>query len=170
MLDTVFPIERLEGGKPHHLTLEADAHARTAIAERFSWLELSSLKAEIMMKKIAAGAYHVSGHIEAHIIQNCRLTGEAVPERLVITVDERFVEAVQTHDVMEIDPLATSVDIIEGNMLPLGEMIAQLTGLEASLWPETKDAQNERTIKEELHSADDKIKPFASLAELKKKI
>ena len=170
MLDTVFPIDRLEGGKPHRLTLEANDEARAIIAERFSWRELSSLKAELTLKKIATGAYQVSGHIDAHIIQTCRLTGQAVPEALAITVDERFMEAPQTHDATEIDPLATSVDTLEGNALPIGEMIAQLTGLEASLWPQIENAQNEMSAKEETLSADDKIKPFASLAELKKKI
>ena len=170
MIDTVIKCDQLASGKPLVLSLEATRSDCTTLAERFNWIDVSSLMAEIKLKAIAKDAFHVSGKIEAAIIQRCRVTESPVPESLMISVDERFVILDDAHDAdaeaeAEIDPLAMSVEAIENNEIQLGEVIAQLVGLEASPWPRDA-AADQHLSRDEI----DPTNPFASLAELKKKL
>lgn len=165
MIDTNVHCDQLASGKPLVLNLEAGRNDCEALAERFDWVDVSMLSAEIKIKAIAKDAYHVSGKIEAAIIQQCRVTENPVPESIIVTVDERFAVIEEENLDAEIDPMAMSVESIDNNEIPVGEMIAQLVGLEASLWPRDSAADD--------HSArhiEDPTNPFASLAELKKKL
>ncbi len=160
MIDKSVNINVLLTGQPLRLSLAADDSDCKTLAERFGWLDVASLTAELKLKAIAKGAYHVSGRIDAKLSQACRLSGDAVEEVLTITVDERFIET--GDDDAEIDPMAMSVEVLEGDAIPIGEMIAQLVGLEASAWPQSPDADTGQY-------QDISISPFASLAQLKKR-
>ncbi len=161
MIDKSVSIDNLLTGRPLQLSLAAAATDCKILAERFGWLDVVSLTAELKLKAIAKGAYHVSGRIDAKLSQACRLSGHAVEEVLTITVDERFVEGGDDDDA-EIDPMAVSVEVLEGGDIPIGEMIAQLVGLEASAWPQSPDADRGQF-------QDISTSPFASLAQLKKR-
>ena len=167
MLDTVVSIDRLSSGKPLVLSFTATREECEHLANRFDWMDVSSLTASIKLKAIANGAFHASGVIECAIIQRCGLTDRPVPESLFIEVNERF--AIITDDEREgkaeIDPMAVSVEAIENNEIPVGEMIAQLVGIEATPWP--RDPEAESLV---INPKDDPTNPFASLAELKKKL
>ena len=165
MIDNVVKCDVLASGKPLVLKLQAKPKDCSNLASRFDWIDVSSLKAELRLKAIAKDAYHVSGKIEAAIIQKCRVTENPVPESMIITVDERFVLIEEDDNEAEIDPLAMSVEAIENDEIPVGEMIAQLVGLEASAWPRDT-AADEHMLRDELAPTN----PFASLAELKKKL
>ena len=165
MMSLTVNIDELASGKPKVLKLEADQADREALAARFDWINVSALTAEIKLKAIAKDAYHVSGQIECGIIQRCRVTENPVPESLLVTVDERFAIIEEEDEEAEIDPMAMSVEAIENNEIPVGEMIAQLVGLEASPWP--RDAAADEYMKRD---EIDPTNPFASLAELKKKL
>lgn len=165
MLTLTVHCDQLASGKPLVLNLEAEQGDRSALAARFDWIDVSSLTAEIKLKAIAKDAYHVSGQIACGIIQRCRVTENPVPESLMVTVDERFAIIEDQGEEAEIDPMAMTVEAIENNEIPVGEMIAQLVGLEASTWP--RDAAADDYLKtDEI----DPTNPFASLAELKKKL
>lgn len=165
MIDTEISLDQLVSGKPLVLTLSADRPTCEAIAQRFDWIEVCSLTAEIKLKAIANDAYHASGQIEAAIIQRCRISENPVPESLSITVNERFAAIDEEDEEAEIDPMAVSVEALMGDKIPVGEMIAQLVGIEATPWPRDPSAEN-RVLSPE----DDQTNPFASLAEFKKKL
>ena len=165
MLNTVVSIDQLSSGKPLVLDLSGERQDCLDLAERFDWIDVSSLSATIKLKAIANQAFHASGHIEAAIIQRCRITERPVPEALYIDVNERFAVIDMDEEEAEIDPMAVSVEAVINNEIHLGEMIAQLVGLEASPWP--RDAEAEPFM---LSPENDPTKPFASLAELKKKL
>ena len=151
---------------PWCLSLKLIAVIVNTLAARFDWIDVANLSAEIKLKAIAKDAFHVSGQIECAIIQRCRVTENPVPESLLIKVDERFaiVEEEKTEEA-EIDPMAMTVEAIKNEEIPLGEMIAQLVGIEASPWP--RDAAADEYMKRD---EIDPTNPFASLAELKKKL
>jgi len=90
-----------------------------------------------------------------------------VPEALYIDVNERFavIDDDGNDGEAEIDPMAVSVEAIQNNEIPVGEMIAQLVGIEATPWP--RDPEAEGLV---INPQDDPTNPFASLAELKKKL
>ncbi len=160
MIDKCVNIDVLLGGRPLLLSLAADDLDCKILAERFGWLSVASLTADLKLKAIAKGAYHVSGKIDAKISHACRFSGNPVEEVLSIEVNERFIETGDDNE--EIDPMAVSVEILESDEIPIGEMIAQLAGLEASAWPQSESADTGQF-------QDILISPFASLAQLKKK-
>lgn len=166
MLETSLSVESLQQGKPATLSLMADRQACAALAERFGWVEVCSLTAELKAKMVADRTCDVSGKIEAAIIQRCRVTGNPVPESLSIKVHERFAGFDSTEEEAEIDPMAVSVEVIDDGLIPIGEMIAQLVGLEASPWPRDPEAEGFVTA----DTMPDPSHPFASLAEWKKKL
>lgn len=163
MLEKTIKCDHLAADKPMRLKLKASPEECKALAERFDWQNLSSLVAELEIQTIAKDAYHVSGQIEAAIIHKCRVTENPVSENITISVDERF--ALLDEAEVEIDPLALSVESIENSEIPLGEMIAQLVGLEAEAWPRAVEADDYLSRHESAA-----INPFASLAQLKKKV
>jgi len=167
MLDTVISIDSLSSGKPLVLSLTASREDCEELANRFDWMDVSSLTATIKLKAIANGAFHASGVIECAIIQRCGLTDRPVPEALYIDVNERFavIDDDDNDGEAEIDPMAVSVEAIQNNEIPVGEMIAQLVGIEATPWP--RDPEAESLV---INPQDDPTNPFASLAELKKKL
>jgi uncharacterized metal-binding protein YceD (DUF177 family) len=169
MLDTEISIDELASGKPLMVNLAAGRGACEEMAQRFGWIDVCTLTAEIKLKSIADGAYHASGQVDAAIIQHCRITGNPVAESIRVEVDERFttiseVRGNETKGEMEIDPLAVSVEILEGGRIPVGEMVAQLVGLEATPWPRDPAAESQGLLPQ-----DDFKNQFASLAELKRK-
>ena len=165
MLDKVVSVDQLASGKPLVLTMTADRATCEELARRFDWIEVCTLTAEIKLKAIANGAYHASGQVNAAIIQRCRLTENPVPESLVVEVNERFAAIDEEDEEAEIDPMAVSVEALDGDQIPVGEMIAQLVGIEATPWPRDPAAES-RVLSPE----NDPTNPFASLAELKKKL
>ena len=165
MLTTVVSIDQLSSGKPLNLDLVGARKDCLDLAQRFGWIDVSSLTASIKLKAIAKQAFHASGKIEAAIIQECRITEKPVPESLYIDINERFAVLDIDENEAEIDPMAVSVEAIENNEIQIGEMIAQLVGLEASPWPRDSEAEPFSISPE-----NDPTKPFASLAELKKKL
>ena len=92
MFDTIIPAAQFDRGKPIKMKLSADQEACSALAERFSWIEVCSVETSLVIRKIADGAYLVSGQIEAAIIQRCRLSDNPVPESILIDVEERFAD------------------------------------------------------------------------------
>ena len=166
MLSETISAEQLDQGKPVSWVREADRQSCDHLAERFGWVDVCSLKVELKLKSVAKTAYQVTGKIEAAIIQSGRLSGNPVPEALLIEVNERFADLAQEDGDTEIDPMAVSVEALEDGLIPVGEMVAQLVGLEATPWP--RDA----AISDESNrlSDGDSAHPFASLAQLKKNL
>ncbi len=165
MLEFEISIDQLVSGKPLVVTLSADDDARARLAKRFDWVEVSALTAEIKLKSIANDAYHASGEVNAAIVQRCRVTELAVAEKIIIVINERFADLSEESDEAEIDPMAMTVEALIGNTIPVGEMIAQLVGLEANPWPRHVSA-----VCDAVPPQQDKTNPFASLAQLKKKL
>ena len=165
MLDLAVRVENLDRRRPLALDLRAEPQDCAALAERFGWMEVRSLEASLEVKPVAGRAYEITGEIGAEIVQRCRVTGNPVPETVAIEVRERFVAAPAEDGVAEIDPTAVSVEVIEGGVIPVGEMVAQLVGLEAVAWPRDPEAAGFTA----LDRAPDQAHPLASLAEWKKK-
>ena len=161
MLDTKIETQSLNIGEPINLILKAKPKECKTLALRFNWESVQKLEARLKVEAIAAQSYDVTGTISAAITQLCRVTGEPISANLNIKVHERFTD---NPEPSAIDPLAISVEITEDDTIPLGEMVAQLVGLEASPWPRGGGSDDTLT-----HSTGEIAHPFASLAEWKEK-
>ena len=58
--------------------LEADEAARVGLAERFGFLAVDRLVADLRIKRAAKGAWDVRGKLQAEIVQACVVTGAPV--------------------------------------------------------------------------------------------
>ena len=163
MLDTKIETSALNIGEPLEVTLKAKPKDCKTLAGRFNWESVKKLEARLKVEAIAPQAYDVTGTISASITQLCRVSGEPISASLNIKVHERFAD---TPEPPEIDPLAISVEITEDDTIPLGEMIAQLVGIEASPWPRAPRSSDDASV---THSTGEIAHPFASLAEWKEK-
>ena len=169
MLDETLAIRDLGGGRPVTLELLAPEADRARLAERFDWVEVRRLAARLEAAAVAADTYDVTGRIEAAIVQRCRVTGNPVPEDLAVDVHERFLAAAGEAAAPEIDPLAVSVEVVRGGAIPVGEMVAQLVGLEAAAWPRAPAAAPGAAGGTKAGGTPDPGHPFASLAGMRKR-
>lgn len=164
MFETTVATNQLDDGKPLVISRSASLEDKQYLAKRFDWIEACSIDINLELKLIAEGVYRVSGRIEAAIIQRCRLSGNPVPESFIVTVEERFADLSLIDETGAVDPMAVTLEPLQDDAIPLGEMIAQLVALEASSWPRDPEADSQALLR----SRDDDAHPFASLAELKK--
>ncbi len=132
-------------GEP--VSIEADASERAALARRFSLPGIDRLRAEIVLDQLGA-VIRVNGTLEAAIRQSCAISGEDFPARIEEAIDLRFVPegildpAVDEDAELEIELHADDCDEIEysGDMIDLGEAIAQTLGLAIDPYAEGPNA------------------------------
>ena len=86
-------------------------------------------------------------------------------EKLDITLEERYVlQNEQEGHIAEIDVDAANVEVLETNILQVGELIAQTIGVEAESFPKQKN-----TPEVHVFGGDNNDEhPFAKLSRLKK--
>lgn len=114
-----------------------------ALAKRFDWLAVESLKGKARLTRVAGGV-HAVGQLSARIIQACAATGEPVPENIEEPFDLRFVEQLDTSDAEEIELDEGDLDTlpIEGGAIDLGEEAAQTLALAADPYPRCADSDD----------------------------
>ena len=140
--------------------LEADEAERASLAERFGFLSVNSLVADLRVKRAAKGAWDVRGKMQAEIEQACVVTGEPVSESVDFDIEERYVLAAVPEDEIVVD-LDDAEPLVNG-CIDLGEMVSQMLALSVSAWPRSEGAPETFQAGEE-----DRTHPFASLSSLK---
>lgn len=149
--------------------LEATEAERAALAARFGILEISSLRASLRLRQEAGGAVRVRGHLTADVVQACVVTLEPVPQHIEEPVDLRFLhEGAEPED----DPDGPDEILTEGEVLELGEAIAEQLSLALDPYPRVPGAELELPHEEEEDEPEEapaRPNPFAKLAALKGK-
>ena len=157
--------------------IEANSEQQKELVNRFKILELSDLQAKLSVSydKHQKGVV-VSGNLKADLVQQCVVTLGPVPEK----IDEEFElllvspeqAAVLDEEELYADPEAPDYDAIEGNIVPLGEVVAQTLSVMMNPYPRVAGAEvkpvagSNFTANEEVGK---KPTPFAALAELRDK-
>lgn len=128
-----------------HKTVTLDVRANKeeceALAQRFNILEVVDLNAYVTISSGGkADLFKVEGDLSAHVVQECCVTLSPVPER----VEDSFSEVLTTSeallkpaDEMDEDP-NQPVDLIRGDRLELGEIIAQWLALALNPYPRSE--------------------------------
>ena len=140
--------------------LEVDAAARAGLADRFGFLSVDNLVADLRIKRAAKGAWDVRGKLQAGITQACVVTGAPVSESVDFDIEERYVLAAVPMDEVVVD-LDDAEPLVNG-CIDLGEMVAQMLALSVSHWPRSEGAPETFQAGKE-----DSAHPFASLSSLK---
>ncbi|MBC9175509.1 YceD family protein [Pseudoroseomonas ludipueritiae] len=149
--------------------LEATEAERAALADRFGILEIGSLRASLRLRVEAGGAVRVRGQLTADVVQACVVTLEPVPQHIEEPVDLRFLpEGAESEE----DPDGPDEIPTEGEVLELGEAIAEQLSLALDPYPRAPGAKLELDLLEEEEEPEEepaRPNPFAKLSALKGK-
>lgn len=122
------------GGHSRQQAIEADAGERAALATRFGLLELGALTATLALRR-EAGGIHVTGQIHGSGEQACVATGEPVPFLLTERVNLKLTETAPEGDEIELAEPDLDTEILEGDIIDLGEIAAQALALALDPYP-----------------------------------
>ncbi len=121
-------------------TVTATATERAALAARFDLLALDELTATLTLHRDARGI-RIGGPLHASGAQACVVTAEPVPFRLTEPVDLIFSDsAVPEGDEVELSDLDLDILPLDGDLLDVGEAVAQSLGLALEPYPRVPDA------------------------------
>ena len=165
-LDKKIDLLVVESGEPS-LTLfgELDDAGCRYVQERFNFINVSGVIINADIKKISKDCWELSGNLFAEVTQVCVVTGQPVQEKLDIILEERYVLPKNRDEYnTEIDVNSVNVEVLETNILEVGELIAQIIGVEADSFPKQKNTPGSQIFGNE----DRNEHPFAKLASLKK--
>ncbi|MDF1790654.1 MAG: DUF177 domain-containing protein [Thalassobaculaceae bacterium] len=173
MLVAPIPVARI-GQQRKAITFEADATARSALAQRFGLIELPSFSAEATLRRRRdTGWIELKGTLQARVVQECVVTLEPVIGEVEAVIDELFDDSRDTDGTeVDLDPIAEDPEPLESDELDVGEIIAQVLSLAIDPYPRAPGAPAPESSDE--GSAVDvdgqegaKASPFAALALLK---
>lgn len=156
-----------------NIHIAADAEQRDALAKRFELDSLDSLEANVALSRDARGVF-VEGRFTTKLVQYCIATGDPVPVEMDEKVAIRFVSEPVLGEDAEIELGADDCDTMfhDGQVVDIGEAIAQSMGLSLDPYPRSPDA--EKKLKEAgvvtEEQAHEESGPFSALAALKGKL
>lgn len=172
--------------KGRYIDVIATAEERAAIAERLSIPELKSLEGQICVQPRMGREITVEGSIRADVVLSCVVTGADLAQTLEIDIQRRFSEEADFGDVTDMDsddfdPNADDRDPIIDGKIDVGEVVVEELALQIPPYPRTPGtdfvdvaAAPKGTLKGANAPIEDETntpeKPFAALAELKKKM
>jgi uncharacterized metal-binding protein YceD (DUF177 family) len=179
-LERMVDLERM-GPVGVALEIAASDSERAALARRFGFLGLPVFSARVTIDRRPGGQVVVEGRLRGKIVQACILTLDPVTQEL----DEAFRIVFKQDLTEERDPesgealVNAQVDAPEplpGNMLDVGEIVAEQLLLAADPYPRRPGAKLEDVLPKPrsgagrpIRGADQRRHPFASLAALRDK-
>lgn len=149
--------------------IAADGAEREALARRFGLAALDRLEADYSIVEEEGGVV-ARGRLRAELAQPCVATGVPVPEQIDTDFALRFViegEALPEGTELELD--AQDIDIIgyDGQMIDMGEAVAETMALAMTPYPRAPDA--DAYLKQAGVLSEEQASPFAALLSLKGK-
>lgn len=151
------------------VTISADPAEREALARRFNLLGLERLDADYGLTEEASGIV-ARGHVRAQLTQPCVATGLPVPESIDTDFLLRFVResgADAAEEELEIDSDDCDVISFDGQVIDMGEAVAETVALAMTPYPRSPDA--DRHLREAGVLTEEQASPFAALLSLKDK-
>jgi len=138
-----------------HEKISADAKECAALAKRLMLPAVHAVSAVLLVKPWRGGGYKVTGDVRADIEQESVISLETFRSDVVFPVERYFL----SHGRVESDD---DVDVIEGGVIDLGEVVAETLGLELDPYPR-KPGEAFQSAGEEEPTPVIKLSPFAAL-------
>jgi uncharacterized metal-binding protein YceD (DUF177 family) len=141
----------------------------SALAKRFGLAVLGQLSASATLHHGAHGV-DAKGWAKARGDQICVVTGEPIPFKINESFSIRFIAAGDPSGEEELELSEADLDVVEhdGNVIDLGEAVAQTLGLSLDPFPRGPNA--EARLKEAGVIDEGAAGPFGALAALKEKL
>ena len=157
------------GGKMRSIHLSADAFQRAALAKRFDLAELDRLDADLTMTTEGTDIF-ATGELNAILAQICVATNVPVPVTISEPISIRFISEPRVDEEAEFELAAEDCDVIfhDGQLIDLGEAVAQSLGLALDPYPRSPNA--DALLKAAGVKGEDEAGPFGVLASLKEKL
>jgi uncharacterized metal-binding protein YceD (DUF177 family) len=131
------------GEAPRTIAIEAEAAERAALAERFGYLAIESLSADVALAR-KGEAVIACGALRAALTQACVASGEPVDER----VDAPFEVEFRPHptvagpeEEIELGSAELDVAFYEGAQIDVGEAVAETLSLSVEPYPRSAAAE-----------------------------
>jgi uncharacterized metal-binding protein YceD (DUF177 family) len=151
-----------------HREIEADAHARAAMAETAGVREISSVRAVFDLSHRSGGRVHVAGRVQAKVGQTCVVTLEPIENEIDEEVDLIFAPADEIAPQIDADAddgesaVAEPPEPIQNGMIDLGRLATDVVYLAIDPYPRKQGAMFEPP----LTTVDPEDHPFAALKAL----
>ncbi len=152
-------------GEGRSYDISATGEERAALARRFDLLTLERLDAQVRLVPLAGGFYRLTADIDAELIQACVATLEPVPSRLQESFSLLY-GPVDAGSEIVLDAGAETVEPFEGDVIDIGEAVAQQLSLALDPFPHASEAEPANAIIFE--GSPDIDSPFAVLSKLRK--
>lgn len=177
-IERIVDLDRMgQGGAA--LEIVASDSERAALAKRFGFLGLPALSARVTVDRRLGGQIVVEGRLRGRIVQACVLTLDPVNQEL----DDAFRIVFKKDLTDDRDPesgdavLSAQADAPEpltGNMLDVGEIVAEQLSLAADPYPRRPGAKLEDVLPKPRNTGrrgppDQRRHPFAGLSALRDK-
>ena len=181
-IERIVDLDRM-GPNGAALEIVASDSERAALAKRFGFLDLPAFSARVSVDRRLGGQVVVEGRLRGRLVQACVLTLEPVPQDL----DEAFrivfkQDLADDHDPESGEALlnaqADAPEPLEGNVLDVGEIVAEQLSLAADPYPRRSGVKLEDVLPQGRQGGrsgdrpekpEPKRNPFAKLAVLKDK-
>jgi len=177
-IERIVDIDRMGNGGAA-VDIVASEGERAALAKRFGFLGLSAFSARVTVDSRLGGQIVVEGRLRGRIVQACVLTLDPVTQDL----DDTFRVVFKRDMAEDLDPesgeavLSAQADApepLEGNVLDVGEIVAEQLSLAADPYPRRPGAKLEDVLPKPRHGgrkgpSEQRRHPFAGLAALKDK-
>jgi uncharacterized metal-binding protein YceD (DUF177 family) len=177
-LERFVDLERM-GSSGAALEIAPSDSERAALAKRFGFLGLPVFSARVTVDRLVGGQIVVEGRLRGRIVQACVLTLDPVNQDL----DETFRIVFKPDMSDDRDPesgeavlnsQADAPEPLTGNMLDIGEIVAEQLSLAADPYPRRPGAKLEDVLPKPRHGGrkgqpEQRRHPFAGLAALRDK-
>jgi len=162
---------------PKKFRIVASESERQSLVERFALVSLDKLEADIAIKNKGVGAgVLIWGQLKASFSQRCIVSLGEVPEILDVPFELLLVDPEMANRMDEeesyLDPDAPEYDALEGDIIEVGEVVAQTLSISMEPYPKASDAviKAPKNTKVSLNEPElEKPNPFSVLSKLKDK-
>ena len=154
------------GSHSRNIQLSADEAARAGLMARFDLAALDCLKAEISLAHDSKGVV-ATGRFAADLAQYCIASHDPVPAQMDEAVHIRFIAEPVISGEVELELEADDCDTMfhDGQIIDLGEAVAQSLGLALNPYPRSPEA--EKMLKAAGVKSEEDGAPTGALAGLK---
>ncbi|GER00712.1 DNA-binding protein [Iodidimonas gelatinilytica] len=172
----IVTLRDVENG-PVSIRLEADAHARSDLAQRFDLIAIDHLSGQVEAQKIPDGI-RLEGVVTAQVTQKCAISLDPVESHIEDRFAIRFLDAPlpMEADEMVVDVDEEDVDILTQGAVDVAEILAQTVSLALDPFPRAPGVdlppiiKTEAQVKADAEAQEKADNPFADLKKLYDKL
>ncbi len=178
-IERIIDIDRMGASGSTALDIAASESERSALAKRFGFLGLPAFSTRVTVDRRPGGRVVLEGRLRGKIVQACILTLEPVTQDLDETFRIVFKQDLEEERDPEsgealVSPQIDAPEPLTGNLLDVGEIVAEQLSLAADPYPRRPGAKLEDVLPKLRRDdrparREQRRHPFAGLAALKDK-